>query len=133
MKRFFILIDDAVRARAKAAIDAAPEGYAVTVSEPTRNLQQNAKFHAMCGDIARQAKYLGKALADWQWKVLFVSGHTIATKGEAEIVPGLEGEFVNIRESTARMSVKRLASVTEYVQAWAANQGIRWGRAASHA
>ena len=59
-----------------------------------------------------------------EWKVLLVSGHTKATQGEVEFVPGLEGEFVNIRESTARMSVKRAASLLEYALAWCADHHI---------
>lgn len=48
-------------------------------------------------------------------------GHAIATGGSADLVTGLEGETVNIRESTAKMSVARMASLIEYVLAWAAN------------
>jgi len=36
----------------------------------------------------------------------------------------LEGEFVNIRESSARMSVRRAASLIEYAIAYCASNGI---------
>ena len=62
----------------------------------------------------------GKPRSAAQWKVLLVSGHAVATKNEAEIVPGLEGEFVNLRESTALMSVKRSSSLIEYATAYLA-------------
>jgi hypothetical protein len=100
---------------------------AVKVSEhqDNRTLEQNAKFHALCSDIARSgAEWAGKRRSAAEWKVLLVSGHSVATKEGAEIVPGLEGEFVNIRESTARMSVKRGASLIEYTLAWCATKGI---------
>ena len=48
----------------------------------------------------------------------------MATKEGAEIVPGIEGEFVNIRESTAAMSKGRGASLIEYALAFAANNGV---------
>jgi hypothetical protein len=35
----------------------------------------------------------------------------------AEVIPGLEGEFVNIRESTAHMSKPRASSLIEYAVA----------------
>jgi hypothetical protein len=54
-----------------------------------------------------------------------VSGHAVATKEEAEIVPGLEGEFINIRESTALMSIKRGSSLIEYTLAWCATNNVR--------
>jgi hypothetical protein len=56
--------------------------------------------------------------------VLLVSGHTKATEGEVEFVPGLEGEFVNIRESTARMSVSRASSLIEYAIAFCESNGV---------
>ena len=97
----------------------------MTISEPTRTGGQNAKFHAICTDLARSgAQWAGKRRSAAEWKVLLVSGHSVATKEGAEIVPGLEGEFVNIRESTARMSVKRGASLIEYTLAWCATKGI---------
>ncbi|ELW6174774.1 recombination protein NinB, partial [Escherichia coli] len=48
------------------------------------------------------------------------------TKQEADVLPGLEGEYVNIRESSAQMSVKRMASLIEYTTAWAIGQGVRF-------
>ena len=56
--------------------------------------------------------------------MLFVSGHAIATGIGADVVPGLEGEFVNIRESTASMSKKRGSSLIEYVLAWCAENEV---------
>ena len=107
------------RARALEAVKTAPTGFAVTVGEPTRNLEQNAKFHAICTDIARLGiEWQGKRRTADQWKVLLVSGHAVATKEGAEVIPGLEGEFVNIRESTALMSKRRSASLIEYALAF---------------
>ncbi len=58
--------------------------------------------------------------------MLLISGHTIATKEANKMVIGLEGEVVNLRESSAQMSVSRLNSLIEYVQAWAAGQGVKF-------
>lgn len=118
MKLFFMVHDEA-RRRAVQAVQEAPEGYRVEVSEPKRNGDQNAKFHALCSDIARSGfQWMGKPRTADEWKVLLVSGHAVATKLGAEIVPGLEGEFVNIRESTARMTKSRASSLIEYTIAW---------------
>jgi hypothetical protein len=85
------------------------------VRPATRSLDQNAKFHAICGDLAKSGlPWAGKTRNAKQWKVLLVSGHATATEEGSEIVPGLEGEFVNIRESTALMSVRRSSSLIEY-------------------
>ena len=98
----------------------------VKIQPITRNLEQNAKFHAMCQDVANQAEFMGRKLTMEQWKVLFISGHAIATNQKADVVPGLEGEFVNIRESSAQMSVSRMASLIEYVTSWCVQNGVRF-------
>ena len=82
---------------------------------------QSAKLHATFSDISKRATFGGRRLTLEQVKVLFISGHAIATGGSADIVTGLEGELVNIRESTAKMSVARMASLIEYVHCWMAN------------
>ncbi|WP_457586176.1 recombination protein NinB [Ensifer canadensis] len=129
-KQTFILINDRVRANALAAIAAAGEGCAVTIGPKTRSVDQNAKFHAICTDVARShMTWAGKRRDAEAWKVLLVSAHTVATKDDPgapspEIVPGLEGEFVNIRESTARMSVGRAASLITYAIAFCDTNGI---------
>ncbi len=103
----------------------AEDGYVVTIAEPTRNLDQSAKFHAICGDIAKQKEFAGKIRTPEQWKVLLISGHAVATKQGSEMLPGLEGEWCNLRESSAKMSVKRMASLIEYATAWAALNEVK--------
>lgn len=125
-KKSFILVHSTARSLAIQAIKESPDGYHVIIKEPTRNLDQNAKFHAICDDVAKSGfEWAGKKRTAAQWKVLFVSGHAIATKEGAEIIPGLESEFVNIRESTALMSKKRGSSLIEYVLAFCADKGIK--------
>ena len=124
-KRILRLVSPAVRQRAIDAIWGAPDEAVVTIAEPSRNGEQNAKFHALCGDLAKSGlHWAGKPRTLAQWKVLMVSGHAVATKEGAEVVPGIEGEFVNIRESTALMSKKRGSSLIEYTVAFIAMHGI---------
>ena len=130
MNRFTVenkdLITPAISAVIKAistGIDGGP--VLIEVKRPTRNLEQNAKFHAICCDVAKQKDYMGGKRSAAQWKVLFVSGHALATGHEAIVLPGLEGEFVNIREETSKMSVKRISSLIEYVLAYCAEEGIK--------
>jgi len=64
--------------------------------------------------------WAGKNRTATEWKVLLVSGHAVATKQGSDMVPGLEGEFVNLRESTAHMSIARASSLIEYTLAFCA-------------
>lgn len=124
-KQTFILAHDVARQRAESAVHVAPAGYMVNISEPTRNSDQNAKFHAVCTDLAKsKLPWAGKPRTAIQWKVLLVSAHSKATEEEFEIIPGLEGEFVNVRESTALMSVKRSASLITYSIAFCDMNGV---------
>ena len=90
----------------------------------TRSDRQNKLLHALFGDVSKQAEWMGKKRSPEEWKLLFVSGHSVATKQGADLVPGLEGEFLNLRESTARMGKARMASLLEYVMAWCAEHGV---------
>lgn len=115
----FYLVHAEARRRAIEAVRTAPEGMVVRIVEPARNGEQNDKFHALCSDLAKsEMQWMGKLRNKDEWKVLLVSGHAVATKEGADMVPGLEGEFVNLRESTARMSKRRMSSLIEYAQAF---------------
>ena len=125
MTQRFVLINDRVRENAIRAIRSAPDGYSASVSEPKRSVDQNAKFHAIVSDIARSPmKWAGKTRTPEEWKILLISGHAVATQSAGEVIPGLEGEFVAIRESSASMGVRRAASLIEYCLAFAAANGI---------
>lgn len=124
-KQLFILKHPQARQRAAQAVLEATEGFAVRITPPTRNLEQSAKFHAICGDLARQLPYAGKKRTLEQWKALLCSGHSVATQENAEIVPGLEQEWLNLRESTASMSVARMSSLIEYALAYCAMNGVK--------
>jgi hypothetical protein len=68
---------------------------------------------------------MGKVRTPQEWKTLLVSGHAIATGYGAEVIAGLEGELVNIREPTSKMSVKRGSSLIEYTLAFCAMNDIK--------
>ena len=123
-KRHYILAHDTDRKLAAAFCMLAPAGWHVRITPPTRSLEQNAMLHKLLTEISKQCEFAGKKRTAEQWKLIMVSGHAVATKQQAEILPGLEGEFINLRESTASMSVKRLSSLIEYVSAWCAQNGV---------
>lgn len=90
-----------------------------------RSLSQNDMFHGLCRAIANQrAKWNGVECDADEWKQLLVCGHALATKRDTKLIKGLEGELINLRESTAKMSKERGASLIEYTLSWCANLGI---------
>lgn len=128
-QRAFPLRGQTDRMYACRAVKAAPDGWVAVIRPPRRSLDQSAKFHALCADIARgRPEYAGIRMDADDWKALLILSHATATKGDGgklRLVPDLEGEgYVQLRESSARMSVARSSSLIEYTLAWAAKQGI---------
>ena len=121
----YILAHDQARNRAIQAVKDAPIGYVVKIAEPTRNLEQSAKFHAVCAECSKHILFAGSMRTPDQWKMLLISGHSIATKQGSEMCPGIEGEWLNLRESSASMSKVRMSSLIEYATAFYAMQPIK--------
>ena len=55
------------------------------------------------------------------WKHVF----TAALKGQ-ETVPGLNGGFVVLGQSTRKMSVREMSDLIELMNAFGAEHGVRW-------
>jgi hypothetical protein len=119
-----IFLTPTSRAYAIECLKRRPDGHMMVLQERTRSLNQNALLHHLFGVASKQATYMGRQFSVAQWKVLFVSGHAIATGIGADVIPGLEGEFCNVRESSAQMGVGRMNSLLEYVQAWFVENNI---------
>jgi hypothetical protein len=113
------------RDRACDMVRIAPKGHVVHIRPAKRSLDQSAKFHAICGDIAKAGvEWSGKPRSADEWKFLLVSGHAVATKVPGELMLGVEGERVMLRPSTAAMSVAEMTSLIEYCLAFCAQRGI---------
>jgi hypothetical protein len=124
-KAIFRLVHAAARTGAAEAIKRAPDGYVCEVRPPNRSRDQNALFYAMLGAIAKSGKPVcGKPRDVDDLKVIFVSAWQMATKQFGEIVIGLEGEPVQLRRSTASLSVKEMADLITSIEAWAAQNNV---------
>jgi hypothetical protein len=120
-KQTFRLVHDEARRRAIQAVKDAPDGYIVTVSEPTRNLDQNAALWAMLTDISRQVDWYGNKLSQEEWKSVFSS----ALKKQ-KVVPGLDGGFVVCGQSTSKMTKSEFSELLELIAAFGANNGVKF-------
>lgn len=125
----FKLVHAAARNGAVEAIKRAPDGYVCVVRPPNRSLDQNAKAHALFQDIAKaKPVWNGINMDAEDWKALLIVSHAVATKDGSpyRMVPDLEGSgFVQLRESSARMTKDRASSLIEYCQAWAVSNGVQ--------
>ncbi len=94
---------------------------------PKRSLEQNAMFHAMCGEIAQQRQWAGQKLDGEAWKRLLVDAWAREEgRVQGHIVPSLDGQsIVNLGIQTRRMTVAAMADLITWAQAWAAENGVR--------
>jgi hypothetical protein len=112
------------------ALDA---GMTVTLTPPGRSLPQNDYLHSLWDQLAKALPtYRGIPMDAEAWKALTIVSHAIATRDDEDgqpirLVPDLEGEgMVQLRESSARMSKARAASLTDYVLKVGAENGVRF-------
>jgi hypothetical protein len=120
-KQTFRLVHDEAKNRAVQAVKDAQDGYIVTVSEPTRNLDQNAALWAMLTDISRQVDWYGNKLSQEEWKSVFSS----ALKRQ-KVVPGLDGGFVVCGQSTSKMTKSEFSELLELIAAFGANNRVKF-------
>lgn len=91
-----------------------------------RSKDQNARMWAMLRDVARQVIWHGQKLADSEWKDVF----TAALKRQ-KVVPGIDGGFVVLGSSTRAMAVAEMGELMELMEAFGAQQGVRFTAPAS--
>lgn len=122
-KRMFNLVHQAARMNALECVRIAPPGHVVTVSEPTRNLEQNAKLWASLGDIAKQVVWHGRKLDADSWKHIFTS-----SLKKQDVVPNLDGTgFVVMGVATSKMTKAEMAELIELIAAFGAQNGVTFG------
>ena len=115
------LIGPAQRDYAKRQIDAAPDGYIVTLREPTRTLEQNAKLWAMLGDLSKQ-KAGGIVATPDDWKALAMH----ACGFECQFMQGLDGRPFPVGFRSSRLTVAQMRDLIDWLLAYGAEQGIVW-------
>lgn len=92
------------------------------MSEPkTRSFEQNKRMWAMLRDLSHQVVWHGQKLADSEWKDVM----TAALKRQ-KVVPGIDGGFVVLGTSTRKMTVAEMGELMELMEAFGAQQGVRF-------
>lgn len=135
-RQTYILAHPTARNRAMHAVAHAPDGYMVAISEPTKKRVQEEKYHAMCGDFAKQAEYIGRKWDTESWKRILVdqfaaemreSGSPLHHDGDGQVVPSMDGRrIVQLGIQTREFYVKEAAAFIEYLYAVGAEMGIVW-------
>ena len=124
--RSLVITGEAARKAICRHVLAAPDGHVVTIKEPMRNLQQNAKMWAMLGDLESQCNWHGVRLVAEEWKDLLSAGLV-----QSRVVPNLEGNgFVILGQRTSKLTKSQFAALIELIYAFGAEREVKWSDSA---
>jgi hypothetical protein len=122
MKQLYKLVNLDVRRRCWEAVKSAPEGYVVTIAEPTRTLDQNALLWPLLECLSKQVLWYGKTLTPENWKDLMS-----ASLRKLDVVPNIDGSgFVALGQSTSKMSKAQFSELIELIYAFGAERGVKF-------
>lgn len=102
---------------------------AVTVQEPTRSLEQNARLWAMLTEVAEQVDWpvdgRMQKLSPEDWKAILSAG----LKREQRVAQGVDGGFVLLGQRTSRMTKREMSDLMELIAAFGAEHGVTFTEA----
>lgn len=121
----FRLVHERARQLASRACVAAPDGWIVRITPPTRNLDQNARLHSTLSDIAKQLPWHGQKLSVDVWKRLCTAAWLREIGESPELIPALDGKgFDVIFERTSQLTVSQMTSLIDWTTAFAVQNGV---------
>ena len=112
----------------------APIGHVVRISEPVKKREQEEKYHAMIGDIAKQCTFMGQRWDSEDWKRFLVDAFAKVMRDagtplhhDGRVVPSLDGQrVVQLGIQTRNFYVKEAAEFIEYLYAYGADNNVQW-------
>ena len=130
-KRTFVLSHSEARRRAMSCVAEAPEGYAVEVREPTRNLEQNALLWVLLQAFADNLTWPVNGdrvrMSPEDWKDLLSAAFTRETQ---RVAMGIDGGMVMLGLRTSKMGKRQFAEFIEFVYATGVARGLELERPA---
>ena len=128
-KRILKLNNSLSRQAACRYINDAPDGYVMSLSEPKKRREQEEKYHAMIGEIAKQCTFMGRKFDNESWKRLLVDAYVRVArenataegkpdpfKGQGGVIPNLDGTgFVQLGVQTRGFTIKQASEFIEYL------------------
>ena len=111
--------------KVKAAL-AAGKKLTLEIKDASKSREQEEKYHAIIGDIAKQAQHMGAKWSSEDWKRLlvdlFCKEYNI---GNGKVIPNLTGDgIVQLGFQTRKFTKEQASEFVEFLQAWAADNGV---------
>lgn len=98
---------------------------ALSLTDRTRSADQNARLHALLGEISEQIEWAGAKRDIETWKRLLTAAWGRVQGEQPTILPALDGHgFDVLYRRTSQLTVSECSDLMEFVQAWAAERGV---------
>jgi hypothetical protein len=96
------------------------------IKAESKSRDQEEKYHAMIGEIAKQAQHLGAKWSIEDWKRLLVDLYAKETGLHGgKIIPSLDGMgIVQLGLQTRNFTKEQAMDFITFLEAWGANNGI---------
>jgi len=124
-KQTYLLRNSSVKKNCIIAIQQLPTDsdrpLQITIQEDTRSLAQNRMLWACLHDISQQVVWYGRKMDAESWKHVFS-----AALKQQETVPGINGGFVVLGQSTSKMRVSEMRDLITIIHAFGAEQNVRF-------
>lgn len=86
-----------------------------------RSDAQNRRLWAMLTEISQQVDWYGQKLTPEEWKHVFS-----ASLKRQKAVPGLDGGFVVLGQSTSKMTKSEMSELQQLMEAFGAERGVKF-------
>lgn len=119
----YFIVSEQIKRNACAAIMALDidqnKPFVVQIKAKTRSLEQSAKMWAMLAEVSAQVVWHSRKLTAEEWKWVFS-----ASLKKQEAVPGLDGGFVILGQSTSDMTISKMKDMIELIHAFGAENSV---------
>lgn len=95
------------------------------IKDASKSREQEEKYHAIIGDIAKQAQHMGAKWDSETWKRLLVDKYCRETGLNSQIMANLDNDgLVQLGFQTRKFTKEQASEFVEFLQAWAADNGV---------
>jgi hypothetical protein len=139
-KQIFRLVHATARQMASRAVINAPDGFVCEVKPAPKSRDQEARYHAMIGDIAAQVQILGRLWDREDMKRLLVdqfvrdmqnTGTPLRNSGH--VVPSIDGTgIVQLGVQTRGFLKAEASAFIEWLFSFGAEKEVVWTETAAH-
>jgi len=111
--------------KVKAAL-AAGRKLTLEVKDASKSREQEEKYHAIIGDIAKQAQHMGSKWSAEDWKRLLVDKFMREHwQSDLTIIPNLDSTgIVQLGIQTRKFTKEQASEFVEFLLAWCAENGV---------